>query len=85
MNLNPLGYIFHSQPLVIPAKRRNLVPIIQRYTINETYKVTRVTRVHQRYDHDKLFEIAKNMKSDYKFSVLDPSTVKTIRIYRLNK
>ena len=85
MNLNPVGYIFHSQPLVIPVKRRNLVHISQSYTIIEAYKVTRVTRVHQRYDHDKLFEIAKNMKSDLQFSVLDPSTVKTIRRYKLKK
>ena len=85
MNLNPLGYIFHSQPVVIPVKRRNLVHINQSDKIIEAYRVTRVTRVHWRYDHDKLFELVKDMKSDYWFSVLDPSTVKIIRRYRLNK
>ena len=79
------GYIFHSQPLVIPVERRNLVHISHSVKINEAYNVTRITRVHQRYDHDMLFEIVKNMKSDYWFSVVDPSTVKTIRRYRLNK
>ena len=73
------------QPLVIPVKRRNLVHISQSDKINEAYKVTKVTIRHQRYDHDKLFEIAKNIKSDYQFSVLDPPTVKIIRRYRLNK
>ena len=45
MNLNPKGYIFHSQPLVIPVKRRNLVHISQSDKINEAYNVTSVTRV----------------------------------------
>ena len=81
---------FHTRkrtvwPLVIPVKRRNLVHIIYSDKINKAFKVTKVTIRHQRYDHDKLFEIAKNMKSDYWFSVLDPSTVKIIRRYRLNK
>ena len=65
--------------------RRNLVHITQSHKINEAFKVTKVTIRHLIYDHDKLFEIAKNMKSDYWFSVLDPSTVKIIRRYRLNK
>ena len=82
MDWNQLGYTFHSQALVIPVKGRNLVHIIQSYTINEAPKVT---KVHWRYDHDKLLEIAKNMKSDYCFSILDPSIAKTIRRYRLNK
>ena len=82
MDLNPLWYIFHSQSLVIPVKGRNLVHISQSYTINEA---STVTEVHWRYDHDTLFEIVKNMKSDYQFSVLDPSTVKTIGRSRLNK
>ena len=82
VDLNPLGYTFHSQSLVIPVKGRNLVHISQSYTINEASKVT---KVYWRYDHDKLFEIVKNMKSDYHFSVLDPSTVMTIIRYRLNK
>ena len=73
------------QPLVIPVKMRNAAHLSQSDKINEAYKVTRVTIRHQRYDHDKLFEIAKNMKSAYWFSVLDPSTVKIIRRYRLNK
>ena len=42
MNLNPLGYIFHSQPLVIPVKRRNLVHICQSNKISEAYNVTRM-------------------------------------------
>ena len=46
MNLYPLRYIFHNKPLVIPVKGRNLVHVSQSYTINEAYKVTRVTRVH---------------------------------------
>ena len=46
LNLNPLGYMFDSQPLVIPVKRRNLINISQSDKINEAYKVT---RVHQRY------------------------------------
>ena len=82
MDLNPLGYTFHSQALVVPVKGKNLVHISQSYTINEA---TKLTKVHWRYDHVKLFEIAKNMKNDYHFSVLDPSTVMTIRRYRLNK
>ena len=73
------------QPLVIPVKRRNLVHRIQSDIINEAFKVTKVTIRHRRYDHVKLFDIAKNMKSDYQFSVLDPSAVKIIRRYRLNK
>ena len=73
------------QPLVIPVKRRNLVHKSQSDKINEAFKGTKVTIRQQRYDHDKLFEIVKNMKSDYWFSVLDPSTVKIIRRYRLNK
>ena len=81
VDLNPLGYTFHSQPLVIPVKGRNLVHRSDSYTINEASKVI---KVHQRYEHDKLFEITRNMKSDYCFSVLNPSTLKTIRRYRLN-
>ena len=52
-DLNPLGYTFHSESLVIPVKERNLVHISQSYTINETSKVT---KVHWKYDHDKLLE-----------------------------
>ena len=52
MDLNPLGYTFQSQALVTPVKGRNLVHTSQSYTINEASKVT---KVHQRYDHDKLF------------------------------
>ena len=73
------------QPFVIPVMRRNLVHITQSHKIKEAFKGIKVTIRHLRYDHDKLFEIAKNMKSDYQFSVLDPSTVKIIRRYRLNK
>ena len=42
MNLKPLGYIFHNQPLVNPVQGRNLVHISQSYTISEAYKVTTV-------------------------------------------
>ena len=64
MDLNPLGNTFHSQSLVIPVKGRNLVHISQSCTINEASKMT---KAYQRYNQDKLFEIAKNMKSNYHF------------------
>ena len=73
------------QPLVIPVTRKNLVHITQSHKNNEVFKITTVTIGHLKYEHDKLFEIAKNMKSDYWFSVLDASTVKIIRRYILTK
>ena len=73
------------QPFVIPVMRMTLVHITQNHKIKEAFKVTKATRRHLRCDHNKLFEIVKNMKSEYQFSVLDPSTVNIIRRYRLNK
>ena len=43
------------QSLVIPVKRKNLDHIIQSDKINETFKVTKITIRHQRYDHDKSY------------------------------
>ena len=42
VDLNSLGYTFHSQSLVIPVKGKNLVYISQSYTINEASKVIKV-------------------------------------------
>ena len=77
-----------ADPLVIPVTRMNLVHITQSHKINVASKVNKVTigyPGHLRYDHDRLVEIGMTMKSDYQFSVLDPSTVKIIRRLRLNK
>ena len=51
----------------------------------EVNKVTRGHLGHLTYDHDRLVEIGTKMKNDYRFSVLNPSTVKIIRRLRLNK
>ena len=74
-----------ADPLVIPVTRRNLVHIIQSHKINAASKVNKVTIGHPghlTYHHDRPVQIGVTMKSDYSFSVLDPSTVKIIR--RLN-
>ena len=77
-----------ADPLVTPVTMRNLVHITQSHKINAASKVNKVTIGHPRhltYDHVRLVEIEMTMKSDYWFSVLDPSTVKIIRRLRLNK
>ena len=56
------------QSSVKPVMRRNLVLTTQNHKINEAFKATQVTIIHLRYDHDKLIEIGKKMKSDYQFS-----------------
>ena len=77
-----------AELLVIPVTRRNLVHITQSHKINMTCEVNKVTRGHLghlTYDHDNLVEIGMKMKNDYRFSVLNPSTVKNVRRLRLNK
>ena len=73
---------------VIPVTSGNLVHITQSLKINAAPKVNKVTIGHPghlTYDHNRLVEIGITLKSDYWFSVLDPSTVKIIRRLRLNK
>ena len=51
----------------------------------EVNKVTKDHLNHLTYDHGKLVMIGTKMKKDYRFDVLSPSTVKTIRRLRLNR
>ena len=75
-----------ADPLVIPVTRRILVHITHK--ISAASKVNKVTTGHPEhltYDHDRLVEIGMTLKSDYRFSVLNLSTVKILRRLRLNK
>ena len=77
-----------AELLVIPVTKRNLVYLTQSHKTYMACEVNKVTRSHLGHltcDNDKLVEIGMKRKKDHRFSILNPSTVKNIRRFRLNK